>query len=622
MAGRILEKSIAEVREKARIEDVVGDYVTLRNAGGGSLKGLCPFHDEKTASFNVNPSRGFYHCFGCGEGGDVIAFVMKIDGLGFGETVERLADKVGVALAREDGDSAPERRGPSRGKLVEAHKVAQEFFAEHLLTPDAVVARQFLAERSFDQAAAAQFGVGFAPRSGNALFRHLRGRGFTEEEIVVGGLARHNGWDAFQGRLVWPIRESSGDVIGFGARRLFDDDRMSGKYVNTSETPIYKKNQVLYGIDGARKGLQLTHRAVIVEGYTDVMACHLAGVTTAVATCGTAFTADHAKVLRRIMGDFERSTGEIVFTFDGDAAGQAAAVKVFAGDESFHSPTYVAVAPDGLDPCDLRVQQGDEAVRALIDGRQPLYEFVLRNVLEKFDLRRADGRIDAVRKAAELVASIRDESKVTGFAREISKMVGIDVDEGTVLAEVRRAKSRGTRGPATTGRSSAPEQPAAPAQRLPDLHDPRFAVERETLKLVLQHPVAIGRSTAEVGPTDFTHPVYRAVWELVAGAGGPVEGAGDPQWVSRVRAGVTDPRLGHVLSALAVESIRAKEPSPAYVLEHVVRLREASLARQIADVHGRLQRSDPSSDGYLAAFGELDKLERQRRALRDRIVVS
>jgi DNA primase len=624
VAGRILEKSIAEVREKARIEDVVGDYVTLRNAGGGSLKGLCPFHDEKTPSFNVNPSRGFYHCFGCGEGGDVIAFVMKMDGLGFGETVERLADKVGVQLQREDGDSAPERRGPSRGKLVEAHKAAQEFFAEHLLTPDALAARQFLAERSFDQAAAEQFGVGFAPRSGNALFRHLRGRGFTEEEIVVGGLARHNGWDVFQGRLVWPIRESSGDVIGFGARKLFDDDRMSGKYVNTSETPIYKKNQVLYGIDGARKGLQTTHRAVIVEGYTDVMACHLAGVTTAVATCGTAFTAEHGKVLRRLMGDFERSTGEIVFTFDGDAAGQAAAIKVFAEDESFHSPTYVAVAPDGLDPCDLRVQQGDEAVRALIDGRQPLYEFVLRNIVGKFDLRRADGRIDAVRKAAELVASVRDESKVTGFAREISKMVGIDVDEGTVLAEVRRAKGRGPRGQSSAGRAAAPDRAPSPAQRLPDLHDPRFAVERETLKLVLQHPVAIGRSTAEVSAVDFTHPVYRAVWELVAAAGGPVEGAADPQWVAHVGSGVTDPRLGQVLSALAVEPIRAKEASPAYVLEHVVRLREATLGRQIADVHGRLQRSDPTGDpdGYLAAFGELDKLERQRRALRDRIVVS
>jgi DNA primase len=621
VAGRILEKSIAEVREKARIEDVVSQYVTLRNAGSGSLKGLCPFHDEKSPSFNVRPSHHSFHCFGCGVGGDVIDFVMKIDALGFGETVERLAEKYGVRLLREDGDAAPERRGPSRGKLVEAHKVAQEFFAEQLLTPDALAARQFLAERSFDQAAAERFGLGFAPRSGNALFQHLRGRGFSEEEIVVGGLGRQRGWDVFQGRLLWPIREPGGDVIGFGARKLFDDDRMSGKYVNTSETPIYKKNQVLYGIDLARVGMRQTGQAVVVEGYTDVMACHLAGVTTAVATCGTAFTSDHGKVLRRFMADFKGSSGEVVFTFDGDKAGQAAAMKVFEGDQEFVSQTYVAVAPDGLDPCDLRIKQGDDAVRELVEGRQPLYRFVLGNVLARYDLDRADGRVDALREGAALVSSLRDRSKADAFARELAGMVGVDMEQA--LAEVRRRSARGGDRNVPSARSRE-EVPARTDQQLPDLHDPRFAVERETLKLVLQHPVAIGRSTAEVGPADFTHPVYRAVWELVAAAGGPAEGSGDPQWVAHVRSGVTDPRLGQVLSALAVESIRAKAPSPAYVLEHVVRLREATLGRQIADVHSRLQRSDPSGDpdGYLAAFGELDKLERQRRALRDRIVVS
>jgi DNA primase len=360
---------------------------------------------------------------------------------------------------------------------------------------------------------------------------------------------------------------------------------------------------------------------VVVEGYTDVMACHLAGVTTAVATCGTAFTSDHGKVLRRFMADFKESQGEVVFTFDGDKAGQAAAMKVFAGDQDFVSQTYVAVAPDGLDPCDLRIKQGDEAVRELVGTRQPLYEFVLGNVVGRYDLDRVDGRVDALREAAPLVASIRDRSKVEGFVRELARMVGVDVDEAR--AEVRRAQSREARSqPSSQARPATPDEPVAPAQRLPDLLDPRFAVERETLKLVLQHPMAIGRSTAEVGPGDFTHPVYRAVWELVAAAGGPVEGAADQQWVSRIRSGAGDERLGQVVSALAVEAIRAKEPDPAYVLEHVVRLREASLVRQIADAHSRLQRSDPAGDpdGYFAAVGELSRLEQQRRALRDRIV--
>ena len=286
-------------------------YVTLRNAGGGSQKGLCPFHDEKTPSFNVNPARGSFHCFGCQEGGDVIAFLMKIDGLSFMETVERLAEKYGVELKREEGDVRDDRpRGPARGKLIEAHRVAQDYYAEQLLTPEAQQARQFLTERGFDGAAAETFGLGFAPRDGDALFKHLRSRGFTQEEIVTGGLAalsQRGGspYDRFRGRLLWPIREASGETIGFGARRIFDDDRIDAKYLNTSETPIYKKSTVLYGIDLARRNMARSAQAVVVEGYTDVMACHLAGVGTAVASCGTAFGDDHAKVLRRFMADHE-----------------------------------------------------------------------------------------------------------------------------------------------------------------------------------------------------------------------------------------------------------------------------------------------------------------------------
>jgi DNA primase len=591
VAGRILEKSIQEVREKARIEDVVGQYVTLRNAGGGSLKGLCPFHDEKSPSFQVTPARGLFYCFGCQAGGDVIGFVQRIDGLGFAETIERLADKAGVALEREEGDSHEERpKGPGRGKLVEAHKLAAEFFAEQLLTPPALPARQFLAERSFDHAAAQQFGVGFAPTDGKALYSHLRGRGFTEQELVTAGLVGQSGWDRFRGRLIWPIRESNGDVIGFGARKLFDDDRIPGKYINTSETPIYKKNQVLYGIDLARQGMRATGQAVVVEGYTDVMAC-------------------------RFMGDFDASAGEVVFTFDGDKAGQAAALKVFAGDQEFLSQTYVAVAPDGLDPCDLRIKQGDEAVRDLIAHRQPLYRFVLGNVVSRHDLDRADGRIDALREGARLVSSVRDRSKVDAFARELAQMVGVDPNEAQ--REVRRHD----------GRKPAPEAPREQVEvttpvRL-DPNDPRYAVERETLKLVVQHPLVIGRTTAEVGADDFTHPAYRAAWELVAAAGGPIAGAGDASWATRLRAAAGTPALADLVSALAVEPLKtAKEVGAAYVLEHVVRLLAATSQRRIFDVKSRLQRADPSADpdGYRALFAELAKLEQHRRALLQRLM--
>lgn len=626
MAGRIREDDIATVREKARIDEVVSSYVTLRNAGGGSMKGLCPFHDEKSPSFHVTPSRGFFHCFGCGEGGDVISFVMKMDGLGFTETVERLADKYGVQLRREEGGAPDDRpKGPQRRRLVEAHAVAQEYYADQLVTPDAVAGRRFLAERGFDQDAAARFGMGFAPREGEALWRHLRERSFSLDEVVAAGLVAvgRSPYDRFRGRLLWPIRDASGDTIGFGARRIFDDDKIEAKYLNTPETPIYKKSQVLYGLDLARREIARTSQAVIVEGYTDVMACHLSGVGTAVATCGTAFGSEHAKVLRRFMADHEEFRGEVIFTFDGDAAGQNAALKAFEGDQSFVSQTYVAVEPRGLDPCDLRLADGDAAVRELVARRIPLYRFVLSNVVGKFDLDRADGRVDALREGARLVASVRDRSKVDAFARELAGMVGADPDEAR--AEVKRAAARGNRpdphhrgAPASAPADARPSRPD-----VPDLRDPRFGIERETLKLVLQHPIAIGRTTADIGANDFTHPTYRAVWELVEAAGGPAAGDGDPGWVGKVRAGTTDPALSSTVSALAVEPIpAAKAPDASYVAHHVFRLLELTTMRRIAELKSRLQRTNPVEQAadYNRMFGELAALEQHRRHLRDRIV--
>ena len=623
MAGRIREEDIAEVREKAPIDDVVSSYVTLRNAGGGSQKGLCPFHDEKSPSFHVTPARQFFHCFGCQEGGDVFTFLMKIDGITFVEAVERLADKYGVQLRREDGDVRDERpKGPARSRLVEAHRVAQEFYAAQLATPDALMARQFLDQRGFDQTAADRFGIGFAPRDGDALLTHLRQKGFRDDEVVAGGLVAmgRSAYDRFRGRLLWPIRDASGDTIGFGARRIFDDDRIEAKYLNTPETPIYKKSQVLYGIDLARRDMARSSQAVVVEGYTDVMACHLAGVPTAVATCGTAFGDDHARVLRRFLHDHEEFRGEVIFTFDGDAAGQKAALRAFDGDQNFVSQTYVAVEPDGLDPCDLRIEKGDAAVRELVARRVPLYRFVLANVVSGFDLDRADGRVDAVRAAARLVASIRDKSKVEAFSRELAGMVGVDIEDAR--SEVRRAVQRPARQEQRSTPAAPPSArpPTPPREQLPDLRDPRFSIERETLKLLIQHPAAVGRSAVDVGGNDFTHPTYRAVWELVAAHGGPASGAADPGWASRLRDTATDPAVSSAISALGVEPLRtAKEPDQTYVAAHVYRLLELTAMRRIADLKSRLQRTNPveHTADYNRMFGELVALEQHRRSMRE-----
>ena len=631
MAGRIKEEDIALVRERARIDDVVGSYVTLKNAGGGSLKGLCPFHDEKSPSFNVTPSRGFFYCFGCQEGGDVIDFIQKIDQISFHEAVETLASKVGIQL-RYDDSGAPIQRGPAnqRPRLVEAHKVAAEFFVEQLFgAPDATLGRQFLDKRGFDKDAAVHFGVGFSPRGGEALTAHLRGRGFTNAELVASGLSadgQRGLYDRFRGRLMWPIRDASSDVIGFGARRLFDDDRIEAKYLNTPETPIYKKSKVLYGVDLARREIAKGRQAVVVEGYTDVMACHLSGVQTAVATCGTSFGDDHARVLRQLLLDHDQFRGEVIFTFDGDEAGQRAALKAFAGDQAFASQTYVAVEPDGLDPCDLRLQKGDAAVRELIGRRVPLYRFVLANVLSKYDLDRADTRIDALRDAARLVVSIRDRSKVDAFTRELAGHLGLEVDQ--VRTEVYRAASR----PAAAVSNDRPQQPVVvqgeappppPRVDVPSPRDQRFVIEWDVLKIAMQHPALVGVAFDELDDHDFTHPWLAAIRSAMAKAGGPSTAAPGEAWVVAVRDAIGNDPAAAVVGALAVDPLRlGRDPDEAYALALLARLQELTCARRIQDLKSKLQRTNPidRADDYNRMFGELIALEAYRSDLRKKAI--
>ncbi len=624
MVGRIRDEDIALVRERSRIDEVVEQYVTLRNAGGGSRKGLCPFHDEKTPSFTVTPSRGYYHCFGCNAGGDVIAFLQQIEGISFVEAVERLAGRTGVDLRYTEG-GVPARQGErgQRQRLVEAHRIAAEFYSAQLAeSPDAVAGRQFLDERGFDQEAASRFGVGFAPRTGDALHRHLHGRGIRDEDAVTAGLVGQSSrgpYDRFRGRLLWPIRELSGEVVGFGARRLFDDDRIEAKYLNTPESPIYKKSQLLYGVDLARREIARASQAVVVEGYTDVMACHLSGVPTAVATCGTAFGADHTRILRRLLLDHDEFRGEVIFTFDGDEAGQRAALKAFEGDREFGGQTYVAVEPEGLDPCDLRLQKGDAAVRELVARRVPLYRFVLRNVVDRYDLDRADGRIDAMRSASKLVTSVRDRSKISAFVRELSDMVGVDPDE--VRAEVRRATG-GDGGPSRTRRTRAPDDSVeAPPQLddVPDVGEARFRDERETLKAVVQYP-QLAASVTELDGSDFTHPLLRAVWQAVTAK--PLPAASESGWLAEVGDRMPE-QARPVLAALTVSPLRSSgEVEGRMVDAWIARLQELTAARRIDEVKSRLQRTNPVEDasGYNRMFGELVALEQHRRELRERAI--
>ena len=455
MAGLIRKEDIDEVRARTDIREIIEGYVSLKSAGIGTFKGLCPFHDERTPSFNVRPQVGSYHCFGCGESGDVYSFVMAMEHTSFVETVERLAARIGYTLHYEGGKPGDRYEAGMRRRLLDAHKIAAEFFERNLYSADAQEAQHFLGACGFDLAATRKFVVGYAPRGWDHLLKHLRSQGFTDEELKATGMFSEGNrglYDRFRGRIIWPIRTIAGETIGFGARRLFDDDQ-GPKYLNTPETQLYKKSQVLYGIDLAKRDMTKTKQVAIVEGYTDVMAAHLAGITTAVATCGTAFGPGHIKMVRRMITD-DGSGGEIIFTFDGDAAGQKAAMAAFQEDQRFVAQTFVAVAENGMDPCDLRLHKGDAAVRSLIASRRPLFEFAIDSTLAKYDLATLEGRVLAMRAIAPIIAGIKDRDLRPAYMRKVSGQLGLELDE------IQRAVAYAQNHPKLS-RSQQAEAPAA-----------------------------------------------------------------------------------------------------------------------------------------------------------------
>ncbi|MFD4689850.1 DNA primase [Streptomyces sp. NPDC058463] len=629
MAGRINDDDVKAVRDAVPIDAVVSEYLQLRNAGGGNLKGLCPFHDEKSPSFQVSPSKGLFHCFGCQEGGDTIAFVMKIDHLTFSETVERLAAKAGITLRYEEGGYNPSHQRGERIRLVEAHKIAADFYREQLDGPEAEIGRKFLAGRGFDQDAAAHFGVGYSPAGWDHLTRYLRGKGFSDKELISSGLSqdgRRGPIDRFRGRLMWPISDTSGEIVGFGARKLRDDDN-GPKYLNTPETSIYKKSQVLYGIDLAKKDIAKVSRAVVVEGYTDVMACHLAGITTAIATCGTSFGNDHIKILRRLLMD--NGSARVIFTFDGDAAGQKAALRAFEDDQKFAAETYIAIAPDNMDPCDLRLAKGDDAVRDLVEPRTPLFEFALRQIVGRYDLETPAGRAAALDEAAPVVARIKNSSSQHEVAVQLAGLLGI-LDTQFVVKRVgqiaRWARDRGgDRGPAQGGgpsRGGPPQQaqaPSAPSGPALNLRSPAHRTERELLKLALQKPALVSPAFDAYGIDEFTAPPYAAVRQCIAEAGGAEQGLAETRdYLVNVLDVAPNDTVRNLVTELAVEVFHGKSIDETYAGMQLVQVRLRAVDRRIDDVQGSLARlgSNVAPDHLAAAQNEVWVLQQYAQSLR------
>ena len=631
--GRIPESDIQAIRERAPLDEIVGEYVQLKPAGYDSLKGLSPFKDEKTPSFHVRPNHGYYHCFATGKGGDVFSFMMEMEQLSFPEAVEAVADQIGYHINYQGGSTGARDVKPgTRQRLLAANKAAHEFYRAQLETPEAEVGRQFFLDRGFTRELVYDFECGYAPDGWDTLTKHLLRKGFEVQELIDAGISsmgKRGPIDKFRRRLIWPIKDPAGNVIGFGARKLFDDDPM-GKYMNTQDTLLYHKSKVLFGIDKAKKHIAEKHQTVVVEGYTDVMAMHAAGVNTAVATCGTAFGADHMSLIRRLMLDDSFFRGELIYTFDGDEAGQKAAMRAFNTDAEFGAQSFVAVAPEGMDPCDLRLSRGDGSVRDLVASRIPVYEFVIESLLRDYPLDTAEGRVQALQRTVPVVASIPDKVLQQEYARRLAGWVGWpNPDE--VLEQVRaeakkpkkdkrRPRAAAAAGPSSGASGSRASGSVSGSQSEilipPNPHDPILWPQREALKIALQHPAAAGHYFDGINPDAFTHDAYRQVREAITLAGGASTAKDPSNFLAAVAGEMRDYAGRNFVSELAVEPIHADDLD-AYADSVLSRLQETRVGDQIAQLKAQLQRMRPSDDeeAYNALFSDLVALEQARREL-------
>lgn len=631
--GRIPDSDIEAIRERAPIDEIVGEYVQLKPAGHDSLKGLSPFKDEKTPSFHVRPARGYFHCFSTGKGGDVFTFLMEMEQLTFPEAVEAVADHIGYRINYQGGTTGARDVKPgTRSRLLAVNKAAYEFYREQLETPEAKPGRDFLLGRGFSREHIYQFECGYAPDGWDTLTKHLLRKGFSVEELQQAGISsmgKRGPIDKFRRRLIWPIKDAASNVIGFGARKLFDDDPM-GKYMNTQDTMLYHKSKVLFGLDLAKKHIATQHQAVIVEGYTDVMAMHAAGVTTAVAACGTAFGVDHLQTIRRLMLDDNYFRGELIYTFDGDEAGQKAAMRAFTTDAEFTGQSFVAVAPDGMDPCDLRQAKGDAAVRDLVARRVPMLEFVLESILSDYPLDSAEGRIQALKRTVPLIAEVGDPVLRNEYARRLAGWVGWPSPD-EVVAQVReeakkpKKAKQPSRFAASAGAVPRGDQVAAgtpggtPALVAPNPQDPVLWPQREALKVALQYPEKAGNYFDGINPDAFTNDAYRQVRDAITRAGGASAANSGAGWLAAVAGEMRDLAGRNLVSQLAVEEIHA-DALDVYIDSVLSRLQETRVGDQIAQLKAQLQRMRPSDDGqaYNALFSDLLALEQARRELNER----
>jgi DNA primase len=618
VAGRILKDDIEHLRRQADIVAVVSDYTSLKRAGG-SYKGLCPFHTERTPSFTVKPGDNVFHCFGCDASGDLYDFLMRIEGLGFPEAVEALARRTGYGLRYEELSARDREAIGERSRLVGVMGAAQRFFTRTLLDDEGTVARTYLKARGFGKEDVDRFDLGYAPNRWEDLARALTKDGYRPDDLVTTGLAVRNDRgglrDRFRGRLMFPVHDPGGDVIGFGGRilpALDYGDFDPPKYLNSPETPLYKKTRVLYGVPQARADIVRAEQVLICEGYTDVMALHQAGFGNAVATCGTAVGLEHLKMVARY-------AQRVVLAFDADEAGVKAAERAWEGARSLAGSSSggaslelrVLVLPQGRDPADLVRDVGAEGLQAAVAEATPVVPFVVRHRLATADLSSEAGRTAALRAALEVIGREPDPDLRREWARtEVAERVGVAYDfvaataarQGLVLDRhegVAIGRSRSTaRGP-ETGQAGHRDPARVRARR-----------ERDVLRVALQAPDLLPDEWFELGEDDFTHATARAILRTLQGAGGAgvelaavLEAAPDDTLRATIRGLALEPEAVPVDRSVVGWRVRS-------LLADRLEGEEQVLRRRLETLHHRTDR-----DELVEVLGQLRALEARRREL-------
>jgi DNA primase len=585
--ARIRQEDVEAVRERTDLVRLVQQYVALKKAGR-QFSGLCPFHTEKTPSFSVEPAKQVFYCFGCGKGGNAFRFLQEIEGLTFPEAVERLAAQSGITL-RYEGVSPGERRQSSRRQaLHRATARAAELYHRMLLEGrEAEAARRYLDTRGIDHGSATAFGIGFSPGYPDFLLRRMA-REFSTEILIDAGLAakdaRGGVRDAFRSRIIFPIHDLSGNAVAFGARLLEGD---GPKYLNTRETDVYRKGHVLYNLNRAKGEVTRAGRAFVVEGYTDVIALHQAGIPTAVATCGTALGEGHFRLLSR----FARG---VVLCFDADEAGARAAERAHGLFEEFGLEVAVLILPEGKDPADFVTDQGVEAFERLADRATPLVEFMLGRGIRDIPLGTPEGKARAVREALPVVAGLKDPVLRSQYAARLADLVGVSPTE--VSLELQRA-GRPVEGPGS--------EPGAGARtRSPDRE-----LEMEALKILAQAPEIAAGFVEQITEANFTGDRKKA-WPLLRESPGQAAALADR---------AADEVTSRLIAQLAVEPLRG-DPTRDYAGKVFAKLQERALREEVRTMRKRLEALNPVRDAptFDPLFKELAELTGRWREARSR----